>query len=399
MTTVERTPLVDELLAKVEEIRPVIERNRDWNEEHRRLADEVYDAMINAGLFRMTAPNAFGGFEMHPSDIMRVYFSVAKIDIAAGWNLNIGASGAHTLATFPAAGGEEIYATGPDLIAAGSLNPPAKATRVEGGWRVSGRLPFASGCQRAAWLGALCIATNESGVERDPTTGRPLLLFVFMPRSEARVIETWNTMGMRGTGSHDIEFDSVFVPHLRVRIESKETAPAFAGPLYRTPGFVIIGQAVPVLAAAERAADELVSLAATKVPGLSRSKLAEHETAQHHMGKARTFIEAAKSFMYDTLNDGYDHAAAGEPASLALEKRAQMAARFLAEAGTTAMDLVFEAAGTTGFMQSHGFERCFRDVHSLAQHTGHAPGRYASVGKVEFGIRSDTPALSALHAE
>ena len=135
----------DALLSQVEGIRSILVAFRPQAEVARALPDAAYDAMIDAGLFRAVAPRAFGGLELHPVEVYRVVEAVARIDSAAGWNLNQSAGASGVVPWLPPEGGEEVYARGADTIFAGGFFPPGQAVRVDGGWRVTARTPFSAG--------------------------------------------------------------------------------------------------------------------------------------------------------------------------------------------------------------------------------------------------------------
>jgi alkylation response protein AidB-like acyl-CoA dehydrogenase len=128
------------------------------------------------------------------------------------------------------------------------------------------------------------------------------------------------------------------------------------------------------------------------VPAYARSTLSERELCQHHIGKARGLVEASKRFLFGAVADAYEVARTGD-VGLAERKQIQMAATFAAEAAVNAVDLVYEAAGTSGFSGDLRFARYFRDVHTIAQHAGHSLNRHTSVGKVELGMPGDVPIL------
>jgi indole-3-acetate monooxygenase len=211
------------LLQAVERIRPIIQEHAESAEADRRLPDAAYDAMYQAGLFAMLAPKAHGGLELHPGEAMQVWEAVARIDSAAAWNLVMNQAISAFAAWLPAEGVRELFRDGVPTTA-GALNPPAAATRVEGGWRITGRVPFGSGCHNARWL-AMPAAEMDGGRPKvDPATGKPEVFGVFLRRAEAEILDTWHTVGMRGTGSADYAVHDLFVP-------DRLTAPV--GPLSR----------------------------------------------------------------------------------------------------------------------------------------------------------------------
>jgi alkylation response protein AidB-like acyl-CoA dehydrogenase len=171
----------------------------------------------------MLAPKAYGGLELHPTESIRLWEAIARIDAAAAWNLVMNQAIAAYSAWLPPKGVAELFADGIPTIA-GALHPPAKAVLVDGGWSITGQTPFASGCRHTQWL---VMPAQEDGA--DAPFG------VFFPRESATILDTWHTLGMRGTGSADIAVTDLFVPeHRTVPVAPlRDPPPGFEGPLYR----------------------------------------------------------------------------------------------------------------------------------------------------------------------
>jgi hypothetical protein len=162
--------ITSDLLDAVEEIRPVIETGAPRAEADRKLPQEVFDAMYDAGLFGLLAPKAYGGFELPLPEVMRVWEAVAHIDSAAGWNLVMNQGLASFIAWLPDDGAEELMADGPATVAGGFF-PPGTAKRAEGGWEVTARVPFASGCHNAKWHWLPALETEDGEPVMDPESG------------------------------------------------------------------------------------------------------------------------------------------------------------------------------------------------------------------------------------
>jgi alkylation response protein AidB-like acyl-CoA dehydrogenase len=380
---------LDSLLDAVERIRPIIEEHAAQSEAQRALAAPVYDAMRDAGLFRTLAPKTFGGLELHPTEAYQVWEAVARIDSAAAWNLQISSAISTFASRLPTEGGKEAFERGPDTIFAGGFFPPGLAVRVNGGWRVTARTPFASGCNRAHWFVVPIVEVDDQSSKFDPTREDPPSIITYIPRDEIDLVDTWHTVGMRGTFSADVSVDDVFVPDHRVAYleEHTDPAPAFAGPLYgTTPWPGIHGETIVSLGIAGAAIDKLVDLAARKTPGSSRIALRDREMAQHHAGKARALVDASRDSLHAAISEAYRDAERDRVLSEATKMRCQLAACFGAEACVQAVDLVCEAAGTTAIRIEHGIERHHRDVHVLARHADKAYSRYEDVGRMMFGL-------------
>jgi indole-3-acetate monooxygenase len=167
---------VGDLLGAIERIAPLISEHAASAEADRHLSDAVYHAMYDAGLYGMLAPKAYGGIELHPTNCLRLWEAVARIDAAAAWNLVMNQAIAAYSAWLPPKGVAELFASGIPTIA-GALHPPAKAVRVDGGWRITGQVPFASGCHHTQWL---VMPAQEEGA--DTPFG------IFFPRQSATIV-------------------------------------------------------------------------------------------------------------------------------------------------------------------------------------------------------------------
>jgi alkylation response protein AidB-like acyl-CoA dehydrogenase len=388
---------VAELLDNVERIRPILAEHAPGNEADRRLSPVAYQAMADAGLFAMLAPKAYGGLEVHPVDFLRVLEAVARIDSAAAWNLSMTQMIASFAAWLPDAGAREIFRDGPATVA-GALNPPAAATRVAGGWRITGRCPFGSGCQNATWLAMPAVEMDGDGPKLDPSTGQPAPFGVFFPRSAAQILDTWHTYGMRGTGSTDYAVRDLFVPdHLVAPVAPlAHPAPGFEGPLFRMwPWEGPLGEAIVSVGVAAAAVDEAIQLCKTKTPAYNATPLREQQLAQFQMGKAKALVEASRDTLYRASSEAYDDVnSSGALLSIDSKVRLQLAVCFAAEACAEAVRFVSDAIGTSSIRLEQPFERHFRDTHVLLQHSSKNRTRYASAGRLMFGLPNDWVWLS-----
>jgi indole-3-acetate monooxygenase len=385
------------LLQAVEDIRPIIEEHAESAEAERRLPAVVYDAMHRAGLFAMLAPRAHGGLELHPVEAMQVWEAVARIDSATAWNLAMNQAISAYAAWLPAEGARELFRDGPPTTA-GALNPPAAATRVDGGWRITGQVPFGSGCHNARWL-AMPAAEMEDGRPKvDPATGRPEVFGVFFPRTEAEILDTWHTLGMRGTGSTDFAVRDLFVPDRMTAPVGPLTnpAPGFEGALFRMwPWTAILGEATVSVGIAAAAVDRAVQLCMTKTAAYNATPLREQQLAQFQVGKAKARVEASRDTLHRAATAGYDDVARSKTGlSPDAKVRLQLAVCFAAEACAEAVRFVDDAVGASSIRLGQPFERHFRDIHVLLQHSSKSSARYASAGRLMFGLENDWVWLS-----
>lgn len=386
MAIIESSTLLDE----VERLRPIIEEHSGEGEENRQVPLPVYGAMREAGLFRLFAPRAFGGLEVHPTTAYEVFEAVSRVDSSTGWLLQISQAALTVMSWLPQGGLEEIFATGPDQVVASPFFPPGAAVPTAGGYRVTSRASFASGCYAADWIGLPCLIMEGSEPRVDPASGQPVAVMTVFPRHEVDIIDTWDTVGMRGTFSADIAVSDAFVPDHRVGLIRPlvDLAPAVDTALYRlTPWPGVHGETMVSVGIAGAAIERLRILATEKTPNFNERLLRDREIAQHHIAKARALVDASRLYLHDSATKAMQAAEAREiPLDPDLRYQLQLAACLAAEQCAEAVDLVHEAVGTTGIRNGAGFERHFRDVHVLTQHASKNVQRYEDVGKMMYGL-------------
>jgi alkylation response protein AidB-like acyl-CoA dehydrogenase len=324
-----------------------------------------------------------------------VWEAVARIDSAAAWNLVMGQVFPAVAAYLPEEGAREIYADGP-TTASGAGFPPAVARRVEGGWRITGRVAFASGCHHTAWCLMTALEMDGDAPKLDPATGQPTAFDMVFARQDAQILDTWHTVGMRGTGSCDIAVDDLFVPDRRAAelVPLESPAPGFEGPLYRM--FVwgaVLGETTVSVGIAAAAVDRLVELVQTKTPAMQATALRDQQLTHYLLGKAQARVAAARDTLHRATQEAYDEASVSL-LSMDAKLRLQLAACFAAEASAEAVRLVNEVAGTSAIRLEHGFERHMRDVHVLTQHATKSSARYVTAGRLIAGLDSDFALLA-----
>lgn len=375
------------LLGAVRKIEPLIRDHAPEAERERRLSEPVVGAMRDAGLFRMVRPKALGGLEVEPVSLFRVVEEVSRIDSAAGWNLQISLSADPFGAWFPDESVREIFAD-PSAILAGSFNPPRRATPVEGGYRVTGRTPFNSGAHQADWFFGLAHVFDGQR-PRLGLDGEPIVLLTACPASDVEIIDNWNTLGMRGTGSHDVALNDVFVPQRRAVSFVPLEAPrgVYACPFYRLtiwPAVAVL--AVPALGIARAAIDGLVEITTKKTPAYTQKTLRDRAAVQTQLARAEAAVGAARAYLHGVFEAAWADAVAGRMISMDQKIKAQLAATNTVLASAKAVDLIHAAVGATGIRREYDFERHFRDVHVLTQHAFIGASRYESVGRMMLGL-------------
>jgi alkylation response protein AidB-like acyl-CoA dehydrogenase len=380
------------LIDAAREIAPVIREHSEEAERERRLSQPVLNALRDTGLLRMNTPRSLGGLETDPVTRALVIEEIGRHDSAAAWTLENPLDWAFFCARLPDEGAEEIYSHGADILIAAQFGRPLKATSTDGGYRISGQAPFVSNCRDADWFSSTVL------VDEDTAAGEPEMRMVYFPREGCEIIDTWNVMGMRGTGSHDISVKDVYVPKSRTFPMQPEFEPGshYRGPLYRLPvmGTAAAGLPTPMLGVARRAVDEVLGLARSKTPVASNRMLRERATAQVQLGRAEAILRSGRLLLLETLRQAWRRCLDGETHSLEQKADLQLAMAHAMSSAVQAVDLACGIAGTTAFRASSPLERCFRDVQTMRHHVFASEQRYGTFGQVYLGVEPDFPVIA-----
>jgi alkylation response protein AidB-like acyl-CoA dehydrogenase len=362
----------------------------DRTENERRMPAEGVRALVDAGVFKLLVPRELGGSEAPIPVVLEVLETISRADGSAGWCAMIGSTSALMSVYMDLAVAKEIY--GPaDAITCGVFAPMGRAERVEGGFRVSGRWPFASGCEHSSYrMGGTIVVGGEPDLL---PSGAPNVQCMLFRSEETRVVDTWDVSGLRGTGSHDIEVEKVFVPKDR-SFSLITDKPKHAASIYRVPFFGVGAAAIAAVALgiARGAIDAIVALARSKMPLGAKRSIAHRELVQLQMAQAESKVRAARAFLYEAVNDAVREAEAGE---LSLEKRAliRAAASHAAEESAAAVALAYHTGGATSIYSKNPLQRHFRDIHVVTQHIMVGPVAATLAGRVLLGVESDTSTL------
>jgi indole-3-acetate monooxygenase len=379
----------DEWVERARALEPVVAAHRDQSEHERHMARPIFDAIAGTGIIEMMVPRAFGGPQADPVANLRVIEEISRQDGSAGWNVMIW-SGAGFFADYlPEESAQQIFGTGQGTVLGGAVNPTtAQATPVPGGFTVSGRWAFASGCQYATWLIAGCMVMDGDRPRLLEEDG-PDIRAVLLPASACEIRDTWYTAGLRGTGSHDFCVDGVFVP-------TERTIPLsafFAGPTarpgtaYRTPFYDLASPTITAvgLGIARDAIESFKALAVGKTPAIGTTTLANLHTTHERVGKAEALLRAARAYLYQTVAEVTAAHQAGAPRRDDDAAALRLATAYCARNAIEAVDLMFDAGGGTSVYASSRLERCFRDAHMVTHHMMASPSNIEMVGQYLLG--------------
>ena len=354
-------------------------------EQNRRLPSAAVEALARAGVFKVLVPRTFGGSEAHPATMVAVIEEIARADGSAGWCTMVGATSGLMSMHLDEGIAREVYGAD-DAVTCGVFAPMGRAVVAEGGYRVSGRWPFASGCEHSKWRMGGAIVMGESGPAELLPSGAPDVRSMLFHADETRVIDTWDTSGLRGTGSHDLEVTDVFVP--RERSFSLLTgAPKHAG--YTLPFFGVLASGVAAvgLGIARAAIDAFVAMAKSKTPPGSKRTLAHRDLVQMDVARAEAKLRGARAFLYEAIEE-----ATSSP-SLVARARLRLAASHAAEESAAVVAIAYKAGGGAAIYSKSPLQRYFRDAHVVTHHIMVNDVATTLAGRVLLGVESDTTTL------
>jgi len=308
-------------------------------------------------------PAELGGFEADPMLQVEVIEAVSRIHPTAGWNLFICGTGIGLAGAFlPDAAIPKVFGGGQVPIAAGVLRPRGQASPVPGGYRVSGRWPFASGVRNSEWF---CGGTVAPGSGTSPETR-----MIFVPISQVTLHDNWQVMGLQGTGSCDVSINALFVPQQFTWVAWQK--PQRGGPLYRMgrPAFVAAEHAAFALGAGRLALDSITELAQGKQRGYTAEAptIASRAIFQRDLAEADLKLRAARSLILTVYEDVWATACAGQPLTPQQQAETRSATCYATQVAAEAATLAYRYGGGEANYVSSILQRCMRDINGAAQH-------------------------------
>jgi len=332
-------------------------------------------------------PSAYGGDQLDVVAVLDAIEAASYQDGSLGWCAMIGATTSLLAAYLPPRWASEIYGD-PASCTGGHAQPLGRAVAVDGGLRVSGQWQWGSGSDHCTFIGGGCVVVDGDG-QRTPRADGLAAPFVFFERAEVELLDTWDVMGMRATGSTDFAVRDVLVPEGRWA-EPHLGAPVVDAPLYRFPftAALALGVSAVSVGLARRACDELVELAGGKRPAQSSRTLAERSVVQADVARAEVAYRSARAFVREQVAETW-RAAEDGPLTDRERRNLRLAATNATLRATHAVDLMYEAAGGSAVYRTGPLERIFRDAHVATQHAMVAPRTLEVLGRVALGLPTD----------
>lgn len=387
LAVAERHPIVTEgkptdvqdLLDALRRLAPLIDERRAEFETLRRLPDEVFEALADAGLFRLWLPRALGGPELSPLEFMQVVEAASALDGSVGWLVGNGGGMSRAGGYLPHQVATEWFAS-PRAFIAAATGSVGTARPVSGGYRVAGRWPFGSGAPHASQFMVLAAEAPE----------RPRLC-CYVGRDEVTILDNWHVSGLRGTGSCDFELSDVFVPaaHVHPFLDLKPSDP---GLLYRMPPVSIFASSISgvPLGLARGALQAFVELAGRPNNAGTTALLRDREPVQAIVGRAEATHQASRAFLVDAMTELMAATDLGGERLMQARAAFRMAASHAAETAVGIVDMLANAAGSVSIFETCRLERAVRDARAAARHVAFGPANYVVGGRLALGLDPGT---------
>ena len=371
------------------ELAPRIRSAADEIEAKRELPRELFEALADAGLFHLALPRSLGGPEIDPPSYIQVIETLGQADASTAWAVNQGAIFATYAARMPRELARAIWIETPRAVVANTPAPTATAVVVPGGYRVTGRQGFSTGCRHAAWVAAHAQVVDDGQPRRLPD-GNPDVRYLFVPVAEAQLLDTWHVRGMRGTGTHHFAVNDVFVPEWRTVLSV--TAPLLeSGPLYKIPRTLLFasGDAAAALGTARACLDTFLELAGAKTPRAMAAPLREQSMIQNMVGHAEADLRSGRALLRETVRDVWASTSANGEITLDERAALRLATTHGIRLAVQVVDAVYNSAGATAIYESHILQRHFQDIHVISQHLQGRLAHYELVGQHWLGLKVD----------
>jgi 3-hydroxy-9,10-secoandrosta-1,3,5(10)-triene-9,17-dione monooxygenase len=385
------------MVARAEALIPRLRDRASRTEEQRRLPPETERDLHEAGLFRILQPKRVGGSEFDYVALVDCADAIGRADASVAWNLANLASHHWMLGMFDKRAQDMVWNKDADaLIASSFIFPAGRARKVAGGYVLRGRWPFSSGVDSCDWNMLASVVSSD-----DEADGIEYRIFL-LNRSDYRIKDTWNSTGLRGTGSNDVEVGDVFVADsMTLAISDLDGGPTpgsivnpnalYALPVFSLFPYVLSGVA---LGNAQACLDDYVGIARHRASTYNRAKIGDLQSTQIKIAEASAKIDAARLIMRSTCIGAMADARRGDDPDMAVKTRLRRDGAYSVNLCTEAVSLLFAASGARGLTTTGALQRQFRDAHAINSHLAfNFDAAGTNYGRVALGLPSENLTL------
>jgi 3-hydroxy-9,10-secoandrosta-1,3,5(10)-triene-9,17-dione monooxygenase len=380
--------------------RTLIPRLRDRaarTEELRRLPAETERDLHDAGLFRIVQPKRVGGSEFDYVALVDCADVLGQADASVAWNFANLASHHWMLAMFDKHAQDLVWNKDADaLIASSFIFPAGRARKVDGGYVLRGSWPFSSGVDSSEWNMLASVVSSD-----DEADGIEYRIFL-LNKSDYKIIDTWNSAGLRGTGSNDVEVHDAFVAEpMTLAVSDLDGGPTPGSavnpnPLYALPVFSLFPYVLSgvALGNAQACLDDYVDIARHRASTYNRAKLGDLQSTQIKIAEASAKIDAARLIMRSTCIEAMADARRGHVPDIAAKTSLRRDGAYSVNLCTEAVSLLFAASGARGLFTTGALQRQFRDGHAINSHIAfNFDAAGTNYGRVALGLPSENLTL------
>jgi 3-hydroxy-9,10-secoandrosta-1,3,5(10)-triene-9,17-dione monooxygenase len=385
-----------EALRRAHAILPLLKQHAAEGEAATRVAEPVMSALHAAGLLRYHQPRRWGGMELPFSAVVDIPEILGRGDASTSWTV-VNLAGHHRLLSlYSAQAQEEIWGDDPDAgIASGIAFVQGEGRRVDGGLVVSGKWGFSSGVDHSQWNMLACVVKDD---------GKPVdWCMCVLPRRDYEIIDDWQTLGMRGTGSRSVRCEEVFVPqHRTVSFHVARPGHEFPGwqlnpnPMYRIPLAPFAGYGIGgcLIGNAKAAIDSCIELVKARSTAYTGARMRDFQTVQWRVAEAAAKVDCARAWLRQDCIEAEQWAASGRVFDTEMKLRYRRNGAMAVRLVTQAVDSLHEMAGATGIYDSYPLQRIFRDAHAGAAHINFSvDAQFPAWGLVALGGDFKSPTL------
>src|ERR1700736_2931416 len=385
------------MIARAKALIPRLRERASRTEELRRLPPETERDLHDTGLFRIVQPKRVGGSEFDYVALVDCADALGQADASVAWNFANLASHHWMLGMFDKRAQDLVWNENADaLIASSFIFPAGRARKVDGGYLLRGSWPFSSGVDSCEWNMLASVVSSD-----DEADGIEYRIFL-LSKSDYIIKDTWNSAGLRGTGSNDVEVSDAFVAEpLTVAVNDLAGGPTpgsavnpnvlYTLPVFSLFPYVLSGVA---LGNAQACLDDYIGIARHRASTYNRTKLGDLQSTQIKIAEASAKIDAARLIMRSTCIEAMADASRGHIPDIAAKTRSRRDGAYSVNLCTEAVSLLFAASGARGLFTTGVLQRQFRDAHAINSHIAfNFDAAGTNYGRVALGLPSETLTL------
>jgi alkylation response protein AidB-like acyl-CoA dehydrogenase len=367
----------EDLIARARALAPEIVALAPEIETRRELPPTLVQRLIDGGFFRMLQPRSLGGAELRPAIFCQVTEALAQADASTAWCVGQNNGCSMSAAYLSDAAAREIFGPATGILAWGPPGAPYEAVPVEGGYRLSGTWRFASGSHHARWLGAHVTVAGRKGTRT--------MLF---PKSEVRMVDIWNTVGLRGTGSDEYVVKDLFIPehHSLARDDPRERRET--GTLYHFTSNQLYsaGFAGVALGVARATINDFLDLPANKTSRGATRPMRENNVVQSQLAQCEARVRSARAFLHQVHKDAWRTVEQTGEQTKEQRMLVRLTSTWAIQQSRDVVDMLYHAAGSASVFEANPFARRLRDIHTIAQQSQGRQLHFETCGQLMFGL-------------